>query len=96
MRSYVKGLLTGGGITISLLIFMGQSNNKMMILMENQAEIMKKMIIHDDMLLSLIEENNTLKSKIKKDLDELEKEQHSKNLYLTSYIQFLDEKIKIK
>ena len=64
--------------------------------MENQAEIMKKMIIHDDMLLSLIEENNTLKSKIKKDLDELEKEQHSKNLYLTSYIQFLDEKIKIK
>jgi hypothetical protein len=96
MRSYVKGLLTGGGITISLLIFMGQSNNKMMILMENQAEIMKKMIIHDDMLLSLIEENNTLKSKIKKDLDELEKEQHSKNLYLTSYMQFLDEKIKIK
>jgi hypothetical protein len=75
---------------------MGQSNNKMMILMENQAEIMKKMIIHDDMLLSLIEENNTLKSKIKKDLDELEKEQHSKNLYLTSYMQFLDEKIKIK
>ena len=64
--------------------------------MENQAEIMKKMIIHDDMLLSLIEENNTLKSKIKKDLDELEKEQHSKNLYLTSYMQFLDEKIKIK
>jgi hypothetical protein len=57
---------------------------------------MKKMIIHDDMLLSLIEENNTLKSKIKKDLDELEKEQHSKNLYLTSYMQFLDEKIKIK
>jgi hypothetical protein len=54
------------------------------------------MIIHDDMLLSLIEENNTLKSKIKKDLDELEKEQHSKNLYLTSYMQFLDEKIKIK
>jgi hypothetical protein len=96
MRSYVKGLLTGGGITISLMIFMGQSNNKMMILMENQAEIMKKMIIHDDMLLSLIEENNTLKSKIKKDLDELEKEQHSKNLYLTSYMQFLDEKIKIK
>jgi hypothetical protein len=75
---------------------MGQSNNKMMILMENQAEIMKKMIIHDDMLLALIEENNTLKSKIKKDLDELEKEQHSKNLYLTSYMQFLDEKIKIK
>ena len=96
MRSYVKGLLTGGGITISLLIFMGQSDNKMMVLMENQAEIMKKMIIHDDMLLSLIEENNTLKSKIKKDLDELEKEQHSKNLYLTSYMQFLDEKIKIK
>ena len=96
MRSYVKGLFTGVGITFSLLVFMGQSNNKMMILMENQAEIMKKMIIHDDMLLSLIEENNTLKSKIKKDLDELEKEQHSKNLYLTSYMQFLDEKIKIK
>ena len=96
MRSYVKRLLTGVGITFSLLVFMGQSNNKMMILMENQAEIMKKMIIHDDMLLALIEENNTLKSKIKKDLDELEKEQHSKNLYLTSYMQFLDEKIKIK
>jgi len=96
MRSYVKGLLTGIGITFSLLVFMGQSNNKMMILMENQAEIMKKMIIHDDMLLALIEENNTLKSKIKKDLDELEKEQHSKNLYLTSYMQLLDEKIKIK
>ena len=96
MRSYVKGLLTGGGITISLLIFMGQSNNKMMVLMENQAEIMKKMIIHDDMLLALNEENNALKSKIKKELDELEKEQHSKNLYLTSYMQFLDEKIKIK
>jgi len=96
MRSYVKGLLTGVGIAFSLLVFMGQSNNKMRVLMENQAEIMKKMIIHDDMLLSLIEENNTLKSKIKKDLDELEKEQHSKNLYLTSYMQFLDEKIKIK
>jgi len=96
MRSYLKGLFTGVGITISLLVFMGQSNNKMMILMENQAEIMKKMIIHDDMLLSLIEENKTLKSKIKEDLDELEKEQHSKNLYLTSYMQFLDEKIKIK
>tara|TARA_B110000003_G_scaffold262801_1_gene285840 strand:- start:8132 stop:8422 length:291 start_codon:yes stop_codon:yes gene_type:complete len=96
MRSYVKGLLTGGGITISLLIFMGQSDNKMMVLMENQAEIMKKMIIHDDMLLALNEENNALKSKIKKELDELEKEQHSKNLYLTSYMQFLDEKIKIK
>ena len=75
---------------------MGQSNNKMMVLMENQAEIMKKMIIHDDMLLALIVENDTLKSKIKKDLDDLEKEQHSKNLYLTSYMQFLDEKIKIK
>ena len=96
MRSYVKGLLTGGGITISLLIFMGQSDNKMMVLMENQAEIMKKMIIHDDMLLALNEENNAMKSKIKKELDELEKEQHSKNLYLTSYMQFLDEKIKIK
>ena len=96
MRSYVKGLLTGGGITLSLLIFMGQSDNKMMVLMENQAEIMKKMIIHDDMLLALNEENNALKSKIKKELDELEKEQHSKNLYLTSYMQFLDEKIKIK
>lgn len=96
MRSYVKGLFTGGGITISLLIFMGQSDNKMMVLMENQAEIMKKMIIHDDMLLALNEENNALKSKIKKELDELEKEQHSKNLYLTSYMQFLDEKIKIK
>ena len=96
MMSYWQGLLTGGTIVFSLLVFMGQSNNKMMILMENQAEIMKKMIIHDDMLLALIEENNTLKSKIKKDLDELEKEQHSKNLYLTSYMQFLDEKIKIK
>ena len=96
MRSYVKGLLTGGGITLSLLIFMGQSDNKMMVLMENQAEIMKKMIIYDDMLLALNEENNALKSKIKKELDELEKEQHSKNLYLTSYMQFLDEKIKIK
>ena len=96
MRSYVKGLFTGGGITISLLIFMGQSDNKMMVLMENQAEIMKKMIIHDDMLLALNEENNAMKSKIKKELDELEKEQHSKNLYLTSYMQFLDEKIKIK
>ena len=37
---------------------MGQSNNKMMVLMENQAVIMKKMIIHDNMLLALIEEND--------------------------------------
>lgn len=96
MSSYVKGLFTGVGVTISLLVFMGQSNTKLMVLMENQAEIMKKMVIHDEMLLALIEENNTLKSIFKKDLDELEKEQHSKNLYLTSYMQFLDEKIKIK
>ena len=39
--------------------------------MENQAEIMKKMIIHDNMLLALNEENNALKSKIKKELDEI-------------------------
>ena len=96
MKTYLKGVATGVIFVFSSFIFMGQSNNKMMVLMENQAEIMKKMIIHDDMLLALIEENNTLKSKIKKDLDELEKEQHSKNLYLTSYMQFLDEKIKIK
>ena len=96
MKTYLKGVATGVIFVFSSFIFMGQSNNKMMVLMENQAEIMKKMIIHDDMLLSLIEENKTLKSKIKEDLDELEKEQHSKNLYLTSYMQFLDEKIKIK
>tara|TARA_Y100000389_G_C17231108_1_gene398207 strand:- start:188 stop:478 length:291 start_codon:yes stop_codon:yes gene_type:complete len=96
MKTYLKGVATGVIFVFSSFIFMGQSNNKMMVLMENQAEIMKKMIIHDDMLLALIEENDTLKSKIKKDLDNLEKEQHSKNLYLTSYMQFLDEKIKIK
>ena len=96
MKTYLKGIATGAIFVFSSFIFMGQSNNKMMVLMENQAEIMKKMIIHDDMLLALIKENDTLKSKIKKDLDNLEKEQHSKNLYLTSYMQFLDEKIKIK
>jgi len=96
MKTYLKGVATGVIFVFSSFIFMGQSNNKMMVLMENQAEIMKKMIIHDDMLLALIVENDTLKSKIKKDLDDLEKEQHSKNLYLTSYMQFLDEKIKIK
>ena len=58
MKTYLKGVATGVIFVFSSFIFMGQSNNKMMVLMENQAVIMKKMIIHDNMLLALIEEND--------------------------------------
>ena len=96
MTSYWQGLLTGGTIVFSLLVVMGQSNNKMTEVMENQTEIIKKLAIHDGLFLSLSKKNRTLKLDLEENLTDFEKEQHLKNLYLTTYIQYLDERIKVK
>ena len=64
--------------------------------METQTEIMKKLVEHEDMLLKMSENNDALKLSIKEELIEFEKEQHVKNLYLTSYLQYLDKRVTIK
>tara|TARA_E500000178_G_scaffold277919_1_gene277253 strand:- start:235 stop:525 length:291 start_codon:yes stop_codon:yes gene_type:complete len=96
MKSYLKGLITGGMLVLSSLVFMGQSKDNVISVMETQTEIMKKLVEHEDMLLKMSENNDALKLSIKEELIEFEKEQHVKNLYLTSYLQYLDKRVTIK
>ena len=96
MKSYLKGLFTGGMLVFSSFIFMGQSKDNVISVMETQTEIMKKLVEHEDMLLKMSENNDALKLSIKEELIEFEKEQHVKNLYLTSYLQYLDKRVTIK
>ena len=96
MKSYLKGLITGGMLVFSSLVFMGQSKDNVISVMETQTEIMKKLVEHEDMLLKMSENNDALKLSIKEELIEFEKEQHVRNLYLTSYLQYLDKRVTIK
>ena len=96
MKSYLKGLITGGMLVFSSFVFMGQSKDNVISVMETQTEIMKKLVEHEDMLLKMSENNDALKLSIKEELIEFEKEQHVKNLYLTSYLQYLDKRVTIK
>ena len=90
MKSYLQGLITGGVLVFSSLIFMGQSKDNVISVMKNQAEIMKKLVEHEEMLLAMSEDNSALKINIREDMIEFEKEQHIKNLYITSYLQYLE------
>jgi hypothetical protein len=90
MKSYLQGLITGGVLVFSSLIFMGQSKDNVISVMKNQAEIMKKLVEHEEMLLAMSEDNSALKINLREDMIEFEKEQHIKNLYITSYLQYLE------
>ena len=96
MKSYLKGLFTGGMLVFSSFIFMGQSKDNVISVMENQTEIMKKLVEHEEMLLTMNENNEPLKLILKEELLKFEKEQHAKNLYLTSYLQYLDKRVTVK
>ncbi len=96
MKSYLQGLITGGMLVLSSIIFMGQTKDSVISVMKTQTEIMKKLVEHENMLLKMNQNNEALRFKIKKELLEFEKEQHEKNLYLASYIQYLDKIVTIK